>query len=83
MGTYPSKQDEIVKAENFNQESLADSSFSILNIHGASSLGGALLVIVVILLAVGGYGVAKYLRYLRKCRSRAITSLGLKPTVEP
>ena len=48
MGGHPT---EIVKAESFHQQSLADSSLSILNVQGASSAGGGLLVVVVLVLA--------------------------------
>ena len=50
-------------------------SFSVVNLHGASSAGGALLVVTVIALACLGYGVAKYRDRLRKLRHRAATSL--------
>ena len=40
MGGYPSKQTEITKAENVNRETLNNHSFSVMNIHGASSVGG-------------------------------------------
>ena len=42
MGNYPAKVSKVVKAKNYHQESFYDSSFSIFNIHGASSLGGTL-----------------------------------------
>ena len=35
MGGYPSKEKEIVKAENINRESLTDHSFSVMNVNGA------------------------------------------------
>ena len=62
MGSGSSKSSEVTKAENYSKESLADSStsFSVVNLHGTSTAGGALLVILVIALACLGYGVAKY-----------------------
>ena len=39
MGGYPSKEKEIVKAENFNRESLTDHSFSVMNVNGAYGWG--------------------------------------------
>ena len=78
MGSYPTKETKTIKAESFNQESLSDSSFSVLNIHSASGVWGGLLVVVVIMLAASGNGLAKYLLYVKKCRTRALTSLGAK-----
>ena len=52
-------------------------SFSVVNLHGASSAGGTLLVILVIALACLGYGVAKYRDRLRKLRHRAATTLDI------
>ena len=70
------------KAENFHQQSLDDSSFSVFNIHGASELGGAFLVIVVLVLAAIGYCMARYMHYARKCQVQALISLEttLKPS---
>ena len=77
MGSGPSRSTEVTKAENYSRESLEDSStsFSVVNLHGASSAGGALFVVAVIALACLGYGVAKYRDRLRKLRHRAATSL--------
>ena len=61
IGSGPSRSTEVTKAENYSRESLKDSStsFSVVNLHGASSASGALFV-AVIALACFGYGVAKY-----------------------
>ena len=59
MGGYTSKDSQVVKAENYHQQSLDDLSFSVFNIHSASGLGGALLVIVILLLAASGYCLAR------------------------
>ena len=79
MGTSPSKTTEITKAENVSRESLNDSltSFSVLNIHGASSAGGALVVVAVLVLACLGYGAARYRDYMRKICHRATTTLDI------
>ena len=78
MGGYPAKASQIVKAQNYHQHSLDDSSFSVFNIHGASML----VVIIMMLLAAIGYSQAIYKDYAKKCRVRALTSLenGLKPS---
>ena len=65
MGGYPSKQTEITKAENVNRETLNNHSFSVMNIHGASSVGGALLVVAFLLLACLGYRAARYRDYIK------------------
>ena len=82
MGGYPAKASQILKAENYNQQSWDDSSFFVFNIHGASVLGGALVVIMVMLLAAIGYSLVRYKDYAKKCRVHALTSLetGLKPS---
>ena len=76
MGSGPSRSTEVTKAENYSRESLEDSStsFSMVNLHGASSASGALFVVAVALACLG-YGVAKYRDPLRKLRHRAATSL--------
>ena len=76
MGSGPSKTTEVTEAENYSRESLQDSStsFSVINLHGASSAGGALVVVVIIALACLGYGLAKYRDYLRKVCHRAATT---------
>ena len=81
MGGYPSKETDIVKAENFNRESLTDHSFFVINVHGASRVGGALLAIAVLLLACLGYAMACYKDHVKNMRHRAITSLEIiKPS---
>ena len=79
MGSGPSKSTEVTKVENYSRESLEDSStsFSVVNLHGTSTAGGALIVILVIALACLGYGVAKYKDRLRKLRHRAATTLDI------
>ena len=52
-------------------------SFSVVNLHGASSNGGALFVVAIIALACLGYGLAKYRDRLRNIRHRATTSLDI------
>ena len=60
---------------------LNDHSFSAMNIHDASSVGGALLVVAVLLLACLGYGAARYRDYIKRVRHRAATTLDiLKPS---
>ena len=50
IGNYQTKVSEVVKADNYHQESLEDWSFSVFNINRASGLGGALVVVIVLLL---------------------------------
>ena len=79
MGSGPSKSTEVTKAENYSRESLKDSStsFSVVNLHGASSVGVALFVVAIIALAFLGYGIAKYRDRLRKLCHRAATFLDI------
>ena len=56
----------VVKAENYQGVGLDDSSFSVFNIHRASGLGGALVVIIVLLLGAIGYAIGRYKDYARK-----------------
>ena len=79
MGSGPYKSTEVTEAENYSRESLQDSStsFSVVNLHGANSAGGALFVVAIIALACLGYGLAKYRDYLRKVRHRATTTLDI------
>ena len=79
MGPGLSKTTEITKAENVSKESLNDSStsFSVLNIHGASSAGRALMVVGVLVLACLGYSAARYQDYVRKVRHRAAMTLDI------
>ena len=55
-----------MKAENYQGVGLDDSSFSVFNIHRASGLGGALVVIIVLLLGAIGYTIGRYKDYARK-----------------
>ena len=81
IGGYPSKKTKITKAENVIRETLKDYSFSVMNIHGDSSVGGALLVVAVLLLACLGYGMARYKDYVKRVIHRAATTLEiLKPS---
>ena len=79
MSGYPYKASQIV---NYHQQSLYDSSFSVFSIHGASGLGGAPVVIILMLLVAIGYSLAKYKNYAKKCCIRALTGLeiGFKPS---
>ena len=76
MGPGLSKTTKIPKAENVSKESLNDSltSFSVLNIHGASSAGGAPVVVAVLVLACLGYAAARYRDYIRNVCHRAATT---------
>ena len=47
MGGGASKISEVVKADQFNQFSLTDDSFSVINLHIPSGFGGASVVLVV------------------------------------
>ena len=77
MGSGSSKSSEVTKAENYSKESLADSStsFSVVNLHGTSTAGGVLLVILILALACLGYGVKWYKDRLGRLRHRAATTL--------
>ena len=58
MSGYPYKDTKVLKVKNFHQQSLDDKSFNVLNVHGASGMGSALLVILILLLATPGYSLA-------------------------
>ena len=84
MGGYPSKDEtKIIKAENYHCHSLQDSSFSILNVHASSGIGGALFVIVILLLAGIGYAIARYRVTAKARRARALVSLDVDGCVKP
>ena len=74
MGPALSKSTEIVKADSFKQESLDDSSFSIINLHGTSTAGGAIFVLLILGLALGGYAVKWYKDKRAKLRMRTATA---------
>ena len=79
-GGYPCKDIKVFNAKNFNQQSLDDKSFGVLNVHSTSGMGGALLVILILLLATLGYNLARYKDYAKECRVWALTCL---ETLEP
>ena len=76
-----SKASEVVKADgDFNQSSIKDASWSIINFHFPSSFTGAMVVIVVIGLGIGGFTVAQWRQRRRARARRAATSFELKDT---
>ena len=77
MGPGLSKSSEITKAENYSKESLDDSStsFSVVNLHGTSTAGGAIFVLLILALACLGYWVKWYKDRLGRLRHRAATAL--------
>ena len=80
MGEYPSKLVETVKAESFNQESLQDDLFSLINLNIPSSMGGAMMFLVVLGLGYLGYAAVRFKDHRREAGRRAATSLEiLKP----
>ena len=74
-GRRGSKSVETVKSENFEQSSLTDESFSILNIHAPSVFGGAALVLVVLGLACLGYALAHVKDRRKEVARRAAITL--------
>ena len=80
MNNYPAKVSKVVKAENYHQESLDNSSFSVFNIHGASGLGGALVVVIVLLMGAMGYSLARYKDYAKKCQALTSLETSFKPS---
>ena len=79
MGPALSKSSEIVKAENFKQESLDDSStsFAIINLHGTSTAGGAIFVLMILGLACAGYAIKWYKDRRAKLRLRTATAMAV------
>ena len=77
MGPGLSKSSEIMKAESYKKETLDDSStsFSIINLHGTSTAGGAIFVIIILALGCTGYWIKWYKDRLAKLRHRAATAL--------
>ena len=75
MGPGLSKSSEITKAENYRKETLDDSStsFSVVNLHGTSTAGGAIFVLLI--LALGCLGYKWYKDRLARLRHRAATTL--------
>ena len=78
-----SKATEVVKTDgDFNQSSVKDASWSIINFHFPSSFTGTMVVILIIGLGLGGFALAQW-RHRRRMRARrAATSLELKKTSE-
>ena len=56
MGGGASKTSKVVKVEDFNQSSLTDDSFLVINLHAPSGFGGATVVLLVIGLGLVGTG---------------------------
>ena len=78
MGGGSSKSSEVVKATDFNQESLKDELFSVVNLHMPSGLGGASVVLLVLGLGLAGYTLAKWRHKRKTAARRAVTSLELQ-----
>ena len=78
MGGGSSKSSEVVKATNFNQESLKDESFSVVNLHMPSRFGGTSVVLLVLGLGLAGYTLAKWRQKRKTAARRAVTSLELQ-----
>ena len=73
MGGLSSKEVEQVRAESFTDAELTDKSFSILNFHMGSGLGGAFIILGVMALGGAGYALAR-LRTKRKSLARRATT---------
>ena len=78
IGGGASKSSEVVKVGEFNQSSLTDDSFSVINLRVPSGFGGASVVLVVMGLGLVGYGMAKWLHRHKTAARRAVTSLELQ-----
>ena len=75
MGGGGSKDMEQVKAESFTDARLTDESFSLLNFHMGSSIGGVLLNIAVLALGGAGYSLARLRNRRKDLARRAATML--------
>ena len=75
MGGGGSKKVEQVKAENFTDARLTDESFSLLNFHMGSGIGGVLLILGVFALGAAGYGLARLRNRRKDLARRAATTL--------
>ena len=75
MGGYPSKSEETVKAESFQQESLRDNSMSLVNLHMPSSVGGAMRILVILGLGCLWYGAARLKDWQKEAGRRAASLL--------
>ena len=78
-----SKSTEVVKTEgDFNQESIKDASWSVINFHFPSTFTGAMTVILVIGLGLAGFALAQWRHRRRMLARRAATSLELQKQPE-
>ena len=78
-----SRATEVVKATgDFNQSSIKDASWSIINFHLPSSFTGALVVIFVIGLGLTGFALAQWRNRRRVLARLAATSLELRKQPE-
>ena len=78
-----SKATEVVKtAGDFNQSSIKDASWSIINFHFPSTFTNAMAVILVIGLCLAGFALAQWRHRRRMLARRAETSLELRKQPE-
>ena len=78
-----SKATEVVKTDgDFNQSSIKDASWSIINFHFPSTFTGALAVILVIGLGLAGFALAQWRHRRCMLARRAATSLELRKQPE-
>ena len=75
MGGGGSKDVEQVRAESFTDARLTDESFSLLNFHMGSGIGGVLLIVAVLALGGVGYGLARLRNRRKELARRAATTL--------
>ena len=54
---------------------MEDSLFGVFHIHRASCLGGALLVIIILLLGAIGYSLARYKGYTKKSWAQTLSNM--------